>query len=188
MDVLRDEPQLRRHFPPTPFALDRPALLLLDAVRLSLYQQSIEQLYGVLPDVAVTTAACWGGYGRVPLPRRLAEKSLVRLPVVLHPVRRLRPLPLNVPSTPLLVPLTVRCFAMRLDHLRAPYDVPTPPSVRTFPSAPQTAVLHWDIAVRWVLGVWEPNVRNVAGYIFQPIYVPLDARPLLLCRPIVVPR
>lgn len=77
---------------------------------------------------------------------------------------------------------------MRLDHLRAPYDVPTPLSVHTFPSAPQTAVLYWDIAVRWVLGVWEPNVRNVVGYIFQSIYVPLYTRPLLLCRPIVVPR
>ena len=42
--------------------------------------------------------------------------------------------------------------------------------------------------MRWVIGAWESNVRNVVGYIFQTIYVPLYIRPLLLCRLIVVPR
>lgn len=49
-------------------------------------------------------------------------------------------------------------------------------------------MLYCDHTIRWVFGARESDVRNVAGHIFQTVYIPLDVRPILLRRPIMVPR
>jgi hypothetical protein len=49
-------------------------------------------------------------------------------------------------------------------------------------------MLYCDHTIRWVFGARESDVRNVAGHIFQTVYIPLDVCPILLRRPIMVPR